>query len=198
MMQFSSFADSSLFLQDKQGPCLLATPEQMLEIARRVVELQVRDGMLFSSPAVVKSFLGTKLAGYERVVFVMLSLDTRHRFLDFVELFQGTIDGAEVHPREVVKRALKFNAAAVVVVHTIRERRTICGRPGGERTPEAGASLGRYAIAISLRRGRAKHRVTGRERLDMNVGGVSAPLFLCVLRLMGCWSSFHSGNSGRL
>ena len=119
MTQLSSFIDPSLFLQDEQGQYLPATPEQILEIARRVVDLQVRDGMLFSSPAVVKSFLGAKLAGYEREVFVMLSLDTRHRFLDFVELFHGTIDGAEVHPREVVKRALKFNAAAVIMAHFV-------------------------------------------------------------------------------
>jgi DNA repair protein RadC len=128
MMQFSSLIDSSLFLRDEKGQYLPATREQILEIARRVVDLQVRDGMLFSSPAVVKSFLGTKLAGYEREVFGMLSLDTRHRFLDFAELFHGTIDGAEVHPREVVKRALKVNAAAVIIAHN---------HPSGDAEPSA-------------------------------------------------------------
>lgn len=143
MTQFSSFIDSSLFLQDEQGQYLPATPEQILEIARRVVDLQVRDGMLFSSPAVVKSFLGTKLAGYEREVFVMLSLDTRHRFLDFVELFHGTIDGAEVHPREVVKRALKFNAAAVIIAHN---------HPSGDAEPSAAdrAVTARLKQALAL------------------------------------------------
>ena len=97
-------------------------------IARRVVDLQVRDGMLLFSPTAVKSFLGTKLGGYEREVFVMLSLDTRHRFLDLVELFHRTIDGAEVHPLEVVKRALKFNAAAVIVAHN---------HPSGNSEPSA-------------------------------------------------------------
>lgn len=132
MTQSSSFIDSSLFLRDEQGQYLPATPEQILEIARRVVDLQVRDGTLFSSPAVVKSFLGTKLAGYEREVFVMLSLDTRHRFLDFVELFHGTIDGAEVHPREVVKRALGCNSAAVIVAHFVMRNITPRGRGRGE------------------------------------------------------------------
>lgn len=133
MTQSSSFIDSSLFLRDEQGQYLPATAEQILDIARRVVDLQARDGMLFSSPAVVKSFLATKLAGYEREVFVMLSLDTRHRFLDFVELelFHGTIDGAEVHPREVVKRALKFNAAAVIIAHFVMRNITPRGRGRG-------------------------------------------------------------------
>ena len=44
-------------------------------------------------------------------------LDNRHRLIEFVELFRGTIDGASVHPREVVKEALKHNAAAVIFVH---------------------------------------------------------------------------------
>lgn len=143
MTQFSSIVDSSLFLRDEQGQYLPATPEQILEIARRVVDLQVRDGMFFSSPAVVKSFLRTKLAGYEREVFVMLSLDTRHRFLDFVELFHGTIDGAEVHPREVVKRALKFNAAAVIIAHN---------HPSGDAEPSAAdrAVTARLKQALAL------------------------------------------------
>ncbi|MGH8062561.1 MAG: RadC family protein [Pseudoxanthomonas sp.] len=143
MTQFSSFIDSSLFLRDERGQYLPATPEQILEIARRVVDLQVRDGMLFSSPAVVKSFLGTKLAGYEREVFVMLSLDTRHRFLDFVELFHGTIDGAEVHPREVVKRALGCNSAAVIVAHN---------HPSGDAEPSAAdrAVTARLKQALAL------------------------------------------------
>lgn len=143
MTQFSSFTDSSLFLRDEQGQYLPATPEQILEIARRVVDLQARDGMLFSSPAVVKSFLSTKLAGYEREVFVMLSLDTRHKFLDFVELFHGTIDGAEVHPREVVKRALKFNAAAIIIAHN---------HPSGNSEPSAAdrAVTARLKQALAL------------------------------------------------
>lgn len=81
------------------------------------VDQKVRDGTLFSAPAVMKSFLGTKLAGYEREIFVTLSLNARHRFLDFVELFHGMINGAEKHPQKVVKRALEFNAAAVIIAH---------------------------------------------------------------------------------
>ena len=50
-------------------------------------------------------------------VFACLYLDNRHRVLHFEELFRGTIDGASVHPREVVKAALHRNAAAVILAH---------------------------------------------------------------------------------
>ena len=58
-----------------------------------------------------------KLGGLEREVFAAVFLDTRHRLIEYAELFQGTIDGAEVHPREVVRQALRCNAAAVLVAH---------------------------------------------------------------------------------
>src|SRR3546814_4417744 len=57
------------------------------------------------------------MATLEHEVFVAILLDTRHRVLEFVELFRGTIDGAEVHPREVVKTALAANAAAMIIAH---------------------------------------------------------------------------------
>ena len=61
-------------------------------------------GTEFSSPAVVKEYLRTKLAGFEHEVFAVLFLDTRHRLIEYAEMFRGTIDGATVHPREVVRR----------------------------------------------------------------------------------------------
>lgn len=59
----------------------------------------------------------TLLAGYEHEVFALLLLDSKHRVIAFRELFRGTIDGASVYPREVVKLALEWNAAAVILVH---------------------------------------------------------------------------------
>ena len=63
-----------------------------------------------------------------REVFVVLLLDTRHRLIEFHELFQGTINAASVHPREVVKLALQKNAAAVIVAHN---------HPSGSAEPSA-------------------------------------------------------------
>lgn len=78
--------------------------------------------------ASVKEYLRTKLAGFEHEVFAILFLDARHRLIEYVEMFRGTIDGAEVHPREVVKEALQHNAAAVIFSHN---------HPSGNPEPSA-------------------------------------------------------------
>jgi DNA repair protein RadC len=65
----------------------------------------------------VFSHLQALLADYEHEVFALLMLDSRHRVIVFEELFRGTLDGASVYPREVVKLALEHNAAALILVH---------------------------------------------------------------------------------
>jgi DNA repair protein RadC len=72
---------------------------------------------IFTSPSQVRDYLAVQMRDYQREVFVVLLLDTRHQLLEYRELFQGTINGASVHPREVVKLALSKNAAAVIVAH---------------------------------------------------------------------------------
>ena len=69
------------------------------------------------SASVVKRYLQRRIGGYERETFVCLLLDTRHRLIEFFEAFLGSIDRAHVYPREVLKRALAVNAAAVVFAH---------------------------------------------------------------------------------
>jgi len=70
-----------------------------------------------TSPEITRAFLTLKLADLEYEVFGTLFLDTRHRVLAYEELFRGTINGAAVYPREVVKRGLALNASAVIFVH---------------------------------------------------------------------------------
>jgi DNA repair protein RadC len=74
-------------------------------------------GRELNSPALVREYLTTLLSGQEREYFVVVALDTRHRVLASEILFAGTIDGARVYPREVVKCALRHSAAAVVFAH---------------------------------------------------------------------------------
>ena len=126
-LSFSSF-DSSLMVRDAQGRYLLASAEQILEAARQAIEHKMQRGTSFSSPIAVKEYLGAKLGGFEHEVFAMLFLDTHHRLIEYVEMFRGTIDGASVYPREVVKAALRFNAAAVIVSHN---------HPSGNPEPSA-------------------------------------------------------------
>ena len=71
----------------------------------------------FTSPTLVKEYLRNKLAGFEHEVFAVLFLDTRHRLIEYREMFHGTIDSVSVYPREVVKEALRLNAGAVILSH---------------------------------------------------------------------------------
>ncbi|MBI8613893.1 DNA repair protein RadC [Pseudomonas aeruginosa] len=117
MSQLTLSLDTPLMVRDGRGRYRPADAEQILEAARQVIEQKMQRGEAFTSPAAVKDYLRTKLAGVEHEVFAVLFMDTRHRLIDYVEMFHGTIDSAEVHPREVVKQALRLNAAAVIVSH---------------------------------------------------------------------------------
>jgi len=77
----------------------------------------VRRGRALSSSALVHEFLSIAYGARESELFGILMLDKRHRLLGVAELFNGTIDGARVYPREVVKTALAANAAAVMIFH---------------------------------------------------------------------------------
>ena len=143
MSQLSLSLDSSLLVRDAQGRYLLASADQILAAARQVIDLKNPRGTLFTSPALVKDYLRTKLASFEHEVFAALFLDSQHRLIEYVELFQGTIDGAEVHPREVVRQALRCNAAAVIVAHN---------HPSGTTDPSAAdrAVTARLKQALAL------------------------------------------------
>jgi DNA repair protein RadC len=88
-----------------------------LELGRRYLEAGLRRDDALTSPAATRRYLKLKLAGYQREVFACLFLDNRHRVIAFEELFFGTIDTASVHPREVLKAALRHNAAALILTH---------------------------------------------------------------------------------
>jgi len=94
--------------------CVLAA---CMELARRHLAEELRRGDAMLSPTDSAAYLKAKLRDYPYEVFAVLFLDTRHRPIAFEELFRGSIDGASVHPREVVRRALAHNAAAVIMAH---------------------------------------------------------------------------------
>jgi DNA repair protein RadC len=94
-----------------------ATATEIISAARRAMNRRVRRGTVMDSPRIVREFLTMKLGTLEHETFAVLLLDTRHRLIEYVELFRGTIDKASVHPREVVKLALLRNAAALVLAH---------------------------------------------------------------------------------
>ncbi len=119
MSQSPSSLDTLLMVRDGQGDYRPATPDQILEAARQVVDQKMPCGAEFSSPAAVKEYLRAKLAGFEHEVFAVLLLDAQHRLIAYVEMFRGTIDCAAVYPREMVKEVLRHNAAAVLLAHYV-------------------------------------------------------------------------------
>ena len=111
-------ADHEQFCQSKGlGTAKYIQLQATLEMGRRHLDEQLKRGDSLTSPADTRRYLSARLRDYPHEVFGCLYLDNRHRVIDFEELFSGTIDGASVHPREVVKRVLKHNAAAVILAH---------------------------------------------------------------------------------
>ncbi len=94
---------------------LPATPEEIREAA--IETFTPCPGTDMTSPASTQQWLLAHFAGFERETFLVIYLDNRHRLIDSEELFQGTIDGASVWPREIIKSALKHNAAALILAH---------------------------------------------------------------------------------
>lgn len=91
--------------------------EELLSLAKSLIAEELSRGDVMSSPEATRRFLAIELAEEEREVFAVVFLDSQHRLMAFERMFLGTIDSATVHPREVVKRCLALNAAAVIVAH---------------------------------------------------------------------------------
>ena len=88
-----------------------------LELGRRYLACELQRSDALANPGACAGYLRARLGAYPYEVFACVFLDNRHRLLAFEELFRGTIDGASVHPREVVRRCLAHNAAAVILAH---------------------------------------------------------------------------------
>ena len=99
------------------GPARACTLAAALELGSRLQAARLERGEVLADPGSAGRYFAQRLRGRVNEVFAVLFLDARHRALAFEELFAGTIDGAEIHPREVVRRALEHNAAAVIVGH---------------------------------------------------------------------------------
>jgi DNA repair protein RadC len=109
--------ERTLYRVTADGTYVAVSAEELVETARAVMNQRLRRGTQLSSPRVVRDYLAVRLGMLEQEVFCVLLLDNRFRVIDCVELFRGSIDGASVHPREVVKLSLARNAAAVLFAH---------------------------------------------------------------------------------
>ena len=111
-------ADQDSFCAAKGlGPAKYCQLQATLELTKRYLEEELQQNPIFTKLKQVEDYLAVQMKAYQREVFSVLLLDTRHQLLGYHELFLGTIDTASVHPREVVRLALQKNAAAIIVAH---------------------------------------------------------------------------------
>lgn len=111
-------AEQARFCQAKGlGDAKYVQLQACVEMSRRYLRECLERGDVLSSPDDTRNFLMSELSGRTYEVFSCLFLDNKHRVIKFEELFYGTIDGASVYPREVVRRALQHNAAALILAH---------------------------------------------------------------------------------
>ncbi|MBM1186009.1 RadC family protein [Pseudomonas lundensis] len=99
------------------GPAKFSQLQAVLEMGRRHLAERLRRDSALESPQAVRDYLKSLLRHEHHEVFGCLFMDSKHRMLAFEVLFRGSIDSASVYPRQVVKRALAHNAAAVIFCH---------------------------------------------------------------------------------
>jgi len=150
------------------GPARAATLSAALELGRRRSAAELERGRLLDDPSAAGRYFVQRLQGQVREIFAVLFLDSRHRALGFEELFHGTVNRSEVYPREVVRRALVHNAAAVVVGHN---------HPSGDPEP----SLADREITAKLKTSLALMEV---RLLDHVVIGDGAPVSMAARGLL--------------
>lgn len=146
------------------GPARASRLASALELCSRYLAAGLERGQALTDPGAAGTYFAQRLRGQQHEVFAALFLDTRHRALAFEELFRGTIDGTEVHPRVVVRRALEHNAAALIIGHN---------HPSGCSEPSAADR----AVTAQLKRALALVDV---RLLDHFVVGDGAPVSLAM------------------
>jgi DNA repair protein RadC len=142
------------------GPAKRARIAAALELARRSLAEQLQELPSLGNPRDSGDYLSARLRHLPYEVFGCLYLDNRHRVLCFEELFRGTVDGASVHPREVVRACLKHNASAVIFAHN---------HPSGVAEPSAADRAITHELRDAL-------RLVGVRVLDHLVIGSGAPV----------------------
>lgn len=99
------------------GPARYAAVQAAVELAKRHLSEEMRTGSLLATPQATHRYLLAQLRDRPYEVFCCIYLDNRNRLIAFEELFRGTVDCAQVHPREVLRQALLHNASALIIAH---------------------------------------------------------------------------------
>ncbi len=130
------------------GSAKFAQLQAVLEMAKRHFKEVLDRGNALTSPEITKAYLSAQLRGYSYEVFACLFLDNQHRVIKLDELFRGTIDGASVYPREVVKQALYHNAAAVIFAHNHPSGITLPSQSDKQITEKLKQALALFDIRV--------------------------------------------------
>ncbi|MDR1662231.1 MAG: DNA repair protein RadC [Azoarcus sp.] len=123
------------------GLAKYAQLQAVMELARRALAERLSRGAVFDSPMAVREWLQLHLAHLPYETFCILLLDARHRLIEAVDLFRGTLTQTSVYPREVVKLTLERNAAAVILAHN---------HPSGETAPSHDDKLLTHDLSNAL------------------------------------------------
>jgi DNA repair protein RadC len=125
------------------GPARASALIAALELGTRHLAFRLERGEALTDPRKAGDYFARRLRSLPHEVFACLFLDNQHQLLAYEELFTGSLDGAEVHPREVLKNCLKHNAAAVIFGHN---------HPSGNPQPSAAdrAVTARLKQALAL------------------------------------------------
>lgn len=150
------------------GPTKRARLIAALELARRALGEQLSDRPSLNNPTDSGDYLRARLQHLPYEVFACLFLDNRHRVLAFEELFRGTVDGAQVHPREVVRACLRHNACAVILAHN---------HPSGVAEPSQADHIVTRELCKAL-------QLVGVRVLDHLIIGADAPVSMAARGLL--------------
>jgi DNA repair protein RadC len=146
---------STNFVRDAASGLALVPDSEIIEAALNILAKRMSRGSLLASPRAARDYLALRFGQVEHEVFAAIYLTKRHQVIACEELFRGTLDGASVHPRIVVKEALRHNAAALIISHN---------HPSGQITPSQADELitSRLKAALELIEVRLiDHIVTG-------------------------------------
>lgn len=142
-------ADQTVFCSSPGlGPAKYALLQSVLEMSNRYVMEDLEQNCALTNVTKTRTYLTQKLRGYEHEVFSCLFLDSRNRVIVFEEMFHGTLDSAAVYPRQVAKKALQHNAAALILAHNHPSGETNPSEQDKQLTNRLKQSLGLFDIAI--------------------------------------------------
>jgi len=113
----AAHVDTTLYVKDLDGRYTVASDEMIFTATRAAVERKYPANTLMSNPEIAADYFKNKLSGFEHEVFSIIFLNSQNKLIAYREMFYGTLTFTSVHPREVIKAAIGYNAACILLAH---------------------------------------------------------------------------------